>query len=156
MNGVPSSQSDRLEPGAASDSVLDAVDALRAEMLASERDALGRHPRIHPENSVSARNLSHYLALRRHDLRGLQSRLRELGLATLARTEGHVLSSVDAVRRALRGLLGRTPPDASPGEAPISMAEADAGLARPAAALFRPRPSPRRSPGAVTPTAGAG
>ncbi|MEL7532940.1 MAG: pyruvate kinase, partial [Bacteroidota bacterium] len=42
----------------------------------------------------SARNLLHYRALRRFDLRKLQQRLRRIGLSRLARSESHVLDSL--------------------------------------------------------------
>jgi len=53
---------------------------------------------------ASARNLIHYLAFRRHDLRALQPRLAALGLSSLGRSEDHVLASIDAVRVALQAL----------------------------------------------------
>jgi len=52
----------------------------------------------------SGENLVHYLALRSHDLRPLQSRLAALGLSSLGRAESHVLPSVNAVITALDGL----------------------------------------------------
>lgn len=52
----------------------------------------------------SAKNLLHYLAFRRHDLRGLQSELAELGLSSLGRSESHVLATIDAVLHTLSRL----------------------------------------------------
>lgn len=43
------------------------------------------------------RNLLHYLALRRHDLRALQSRLAAFGLSSLGRIESSVPAGLDAV-----------------------------------------------------------
>jgi hypothetical protein len=57
----------------------------------------------------SARNLLQYLALRRHDLRDAQYRLTELGLSSMADTEGHVQASVDAVLTALQSLVNDVP-----------------------------------------------
>jgi pyruvate kinase len=86
------------------------------ELLASardlEREVADEIARAAPEHRPSARNLAHYLALRRHDLRDLQQELAELGLSSLGRLEPHVLASVSAVDVVLRRLLGRT--DASP------------------------------------------
>jgi pyruvate kinase len=48
----------------------------------------------------------HYLALRRHDIRQLQSQLAGLGLSSLGRTESHVLGSLDAVISVLHKLVG--------------------------------------------------
>ncbi len=59
---------------------------------------------VPPDYRESARNLIHYLALRRHDLRALQPKLSALGLSSLGRSEAHVLASVAAVRTALRAL----------------------------------------------------
>jgi pyruvate kinase len=52
----------------------------------------------------SARNLAHYLALRRHDLRDLQVRLMPWGLSSLGRCEARVLPTLDAVATALEAL----------------------------------------------------
>jgi pyruvate kinase len=49
----------------------------------------------------SAINLIHYLALRQHDIRTLQDQLANLGLSSLGRAEGHVLASLQAVRKLL-------------------------------------------------------
>jgi pyruvate kinase len=45
----------------------------------------------------SAGNLAAYLALRHHDLRGLQDELSHRGLSSLGRCESHVMASLDAV-----------------------------------------------------------
>ena len=45
----------------------------------------------------SARNLLHYLAFRRFDLRRDQARLGRWGLSSLGRSESHVLYNLDAV-----------------------------------------------------------
>ena len=50
-----------------------------------------------PGAGASERNLAHYLAFRRHDHRGLQQRLADLGLSSLGRAEPHVLANVDKV-----------------------------------------------------------
>ena len=70
--------------------------SLEDEWEASVRDT-------HPSYTASARNLVHYLALRRRDIRQVQEELAALGLSSLGRTESHVLAGLDAVR----GVLGR-------------------------------------------------
>jgi len=45
----------------------------------------------------SARNLAHYLALRRFDLRPLQDQLAELGASSLGHCESHVLATLERV-----------------------------------------------------------
>ncbi len=53
---------------------------------------------------LSALNLAHYLALRRRDLRDLQTALSIWGLSSLGRSEGRVLPNLDAVLYALTAL----------------------------------------------------
>jgi len=57
----------------------------------------------------SARNLLHYLAFRRFDLRRDQTRLSHWGLSSLGRSESHVLYNLDAVLGGLDRLRGRPP-----------------------------------------------
>ena len=85
------------------DNLIDELQALRRSMVEAERQlpASGRDP------GPSARNLAHYLALRRHDLRELQGRLAGLGLSSLGRAETHVLASLDKVLGILHTLAGR-------------------------------------------------
>jgi pyruvate kinase len=59
----------------------------------------------------SARNLLHYLAFRRFDLRREQARLAHWGLSSLGRSESHVLYNLEAVLGWLDRLLNR--PDES-------------------------------------------
>jgi pyruvate kinase len=61
-----------------------------------------------PERQASARNLIHYLTLRRHDLRGLQSGLAAIGMSSLGRVEAHVLPTLDAVLRILEASTSPT------------------------------------------------
>ncbi len=56
---------------------------------------------------LAAKNLAHYLALRAHDLSGVQVALSEHGLSSLGRCEPHVLSSLDAVIEALGRISGQ-------------------------------------------------
>ena len=53
----------------------------------------------------SAKNLLHYLSLRRHDLRPLQEQLTSFGLSSLGRSESQVAANLDAVLRVLRCML---------------------------------------------------
>ena len=74
---------------------------LHSEMVNLADENLSVLAAVHPENQSSAANLIHYLALRRHDVRGLQEQLAALGLSSLGRTESHVLSGVRAVLKIL-------------------------------------------------------
>jgi pyruvate kinase len=82
------------------------LNQLRSEMLELEVSGLTGATEVHPSHAPSARNLMHYLALRRHDIRQLQSKLAGLGLSSLGRTESHVLHSIDAVSDVLDKLAG--------------------------------------------------
>lgn len=62
------------------------------------------------DNLQSARNLAHYLAMRRFDLRTTQERLAALGVSSLGRSEGHVLNNLDVVLAVLHRLAGLAPP----------------------------------------------
>ncbi|MBC6605798.1 pyruvate kinase [Hymenobacter sp. BT188] len=84
--------------------LLTELTSLRQDMVSGTELAGGRLAQVHPTFRVSAHNLLHYLALRRHDLRPLQQRLAALGLSSLGRAESHALASVDAVLAVLHEL----------------------------------------------------
>ncbi|HEY5883478.1 MAG TPA: pyruvate kinase [Pyrinomonadaceae bacterium] len=83
----------------------DQLDAIAAEMLDLETNALGGQFDLHETQIQSARNLLHYLSLRRRDLRPLQERLAVEGLSSLGRAESHVKASVDTIDDVLRRLI---------------------------------------------------
>ena len=60
-----------------------------------------------PAFVASGLNFAHYLALRRIDLRRLQRSLMVLGLSSLGRSEGHVLTTLDAIAWALARMAGQ-------------------------------------------------
>ena len=88
----------------------------------------------------SARNLLHYLAFRRFDLRRDQARLARWGLSSLGRSESHVLYNLDAVLGWLDRVRGGRPVIRAPSPGP----DPERGrrtIERNAAALFgRTRP----------------
>jgi pyruvate kinase len=86
------------------DTIAQALLSIRADMVAAPVASKPQLDAVHSNFSESARNLLHYLALRRHDVRALQRRLTPLGLSSLGRAESSVLATVDAVLRALHGL----------------------------------------------------
>src|SRR5579872_3319190 len=53
-------------------------------------------------------NLSHYLALREHDLTDMQYRLAARGLSSLGRSESHVALALDTLIATLRRLTGES------------------------------------------------
>lgn len=77
---------------------------LRGEMLRLAENFSGTINEATQTYRESARNLIHYLAFRRHDLRAIQSELSELGLSSLGRSESHVLATIGAVLLTLSNL----------------------------------------------------
>jgi pyruvate kinase len=77
---------------------------IRDEMLELEADEFAKIHSLHDTQTESARNLIHYLALRRHDLRHIQEKLSLKGLSSLGRAESHVKASIDAIAEILRHL----------------------------------------------------
>jgi pyruvate kinase len=73
---------------------------------------------VHPDQTRSALNLLHYLALRQRDMSNLQADLNDFGLSSLGRAEAHVLANVHAVQHALRRLRGDR--DGRPPKPPIT------------------------------------
>ena len=78
-----------------------------ADLIDLERREAIRVNRVPETQQASTRNLFHYLALRRHDIRPMQEQLARLGLSSLGRAESHVLATVDAVLSVLHHLAGR-------------------------------------------------
>lgn len=100
-------------------SLIHELSAIRRQMLDLEALGLQTAAHIHPAYLQSARNLFHYLALRRRDMRPIQQRLSALGLSSLGRTESHVLTSVNKVLEALHR-LSRLPVPECTAPAPIN------------------------------------
>jgi len=117
------------------------LDSIRADMrnvVAGSRNLLEL---VQPEHRASADNLISYMVLRRRDLRALQPRLTALGLSSLGRSEGSVLTSVEAVRHALQALerYGTTQATASD-----DLRRQQEALAANTRALLGPAPVERR------------
>lgn len=86
-----------------------AIRELQSSAIELERQSASSLSLVHPTHLPSARNLLHYAALRRVDLRPLQERLAALGLSSLGRAESHVLDNLDSVEQILTYLLGLPP-----------------------------------------------
>jgi len=84
--------------------LLQAVLLIRGKIEHEESKRAGEIGALPVQKQLSARNLIHYLALRRNELRPLQRRLASVGLSSLGRAEAHVLATFDAVLTALRAL----------------------------------------------------
>src|SRR5215470_8352486 len=89
------------------DVLIEELSALRAALLKHEASFANALSEVTPGYAASARNLVHYLALRRFDLRPVQERLARLGVSSLGRSESHVLANVDKVLGVLHRLAGR-------------------------------------------------
>ncbi|NIL93094.1 MAG: hypothetical protein GTO71_01300 [Woeseiaceae bacterium] len=81
--------------------VAEQLEAIRAQAVASEGLYADSLLAVDPRYRESAKNLVHYLALRKFDIRELQQDLAILGLSSLGRAERNVLASIDAVCAAL-------------------------------------------------------
>jgi pyruvate kinase len=80
---------------------------IRLEVLQAEQHFRGELDRVYLGNLQSARNLVHYISLRRHDIRELQEDLGRLALSSLGRLESHVIATLDALLALLCKLAGR-------------------------------------------------
>ncbi len=67
---------------------------LEKRLVQVEREMSAPLRRVAAEGRASARNLVHYVALRRQDLRGLQAELSRRGLSSLGRSESCVMGSL--------------------------------------------------------------
>ena len=82
------------------------LELLRSEMVSAEAAGRSEIEQVSPEHTASARNLLHYMALRRHDIRELQMQLASLGLSSLGRTESRVIDALQDVMNVLVKLAG--------------------------------------------------
>ena len=87
--------------------LIEVLDDLRRQMLRDEAAMAPRLAALPAAQQASARNLSHYLRLRREDRRPLQAQLAAMGLSSLGRSESHVLANLDKVLGILHRLAGR-------------------------------------------------
>ena len=99
---------------------------------------------VEPTNRESARNLVHYLALRRYDLRKIQNELARYGISSLGRSESHVMSNINKVLKLLHRALGQPyqPPEGC--DDVLSLDLGGEHLADRTAALLGPPPKHRK------------
>ncbi|MBS0198054.1 MAG: pyruvate kinase [Planctomycetes bacterium] len=103
--------------------LLDRLDSLVTDILDLEQACTAEQGVVPRDQRDSLRNLVHYLALRRHDLRDTQHALAALGLSSLGRSESHVLGTIDAVRSALAALAGLAAPPPTAATFPMHRGE---------------------------------
>ena len=92
---------------AACNALVDELWGIREAMLSSETTFAHWMAGVDRKHQASARNLLHYLALRRVDRRNLQEKLAQLGVSSLGRAESNVLANLDKVLGILHRLAGR-------------------------------------------------
>ncbi|MGA2981438.1 MAG: pyruvate kinase [Terriglobales bacterium] len=120
------------------------LESICDDMLRLEASLLKRPLAVNEAHRRSARNLTHYLALRRHDVRGLQAQLARLGLSSLGRTESHALIAVQTVHHVLNVLLGKDASLPCPAEPSVGIGEGNEILEKNTDALLGPPPSKRK------------
>jgi pyruvate kinase len=113
------------------------LQSLAREMLRFEKLLFRDQIPIHPQHLRSARNLAHYLVLRRHDLRKLQADLASVGLSSLGRSEAHVLSTLQNVHRLLCSAISCRD-DLASLQPPVNMKEGEQILAQNTRSLLGP------------------
>ena len=99
-------QSDAWDDGLCS-ALIKELWSLRESLLAQELSSAPWLKRVDPGFRASARNLAHYLALRRGDRRPLQENLARVGVSSLGRAESNVLANLDKVLGILHRLTGQ-------------------------------------------------
>jgi pyruvate kinase len=132
-----------LHPAATIASVLEAVRALRAEVLQKSAAVLQDWDVASSDPNEALINLAHYMAIRSFDLRGLQRQLMALGLSSLGRLESRVLPTLDAVINALCAMTSQPADVAQPSVEAFFAGEFR--LLTATDALFGPPSSHRRS-----------
>ena len=122
----------------------DGVRELWESTAALERDLAADLERVAPQSRASARNLVHYLAVRRHDIRSLQVQLGHLGLSSLGRIEAHVTAGLESVLLALSRIADKPLPAVATRSRPTFFREGDELLARHTDALLGPARTDRQ------------
>ncbi len=121
---------------------LEEIRALLAEVKALREDIELKGAELRSSWSVDADkskvaprvlNLSHYIALRAHDITDLQVRLAARGLSSLGRSESHVAHALDALIATLKRLSGES---SAPYPSPVLVRAGAAELEAEAARLF--------------------
>ncbi|WP_157268192.1 pyruvate kinase [Azohydromonas aeria] len=101
-------------------SIIEELWSVRQSLLQHEQALVPRLAGVSAPYRESARNLAHYLALRRADRRPLQEKLATLGVSSLGRSESHVLANLDKALGILHRLGGLPWTDRS-SEEPVGM-----------------------------------
>ena len=89
------------------ESLIARLQPIRLEVLQAELHFREEIDHVYSGNHQSARNLVHYVSLRRHDIRELQEDLGRLALSSLGRLESHVMATLDALLALLHKIAGK-------------------------------------------------
>ncbi|MDD5507553.1 MAG: pyruvate kinase [Bacteroidales bacterium] len=125
------------------DELISSLDLIVKETTAFRKKYAGELAAVHPNYKYSALNLVHYLALRHHDIRDMQKKLGYLGLSRLAKTEAHVMASLNSTRLILNRLGGNM--EAIRGKQAISIKKSTKVMRANTKALFGNKPQGRRT-----------
>lgn len=121
--------------------LIESVSRLRQQCLAFEQTNGAAVAAVATGYRQSARNLLHYLALRQHDIRGLQEDLSSQGLSSLGRLEAHTMATLDAVLKTLHRLADEPPPEIGKDDAPVDFDSGPKLLREHAEQLLGPAPA---------------
>jgi pyruvate kinase len=127
---------------AQSEQLIQELSGLRDDMLELEA-AAGSLLGLSAAHRESAKNLVHYMALRRHDIRQLQETLATLGLSSLGRAESHVKCNIETILGVLHRLAGQAEPSPDMRRPAIGLVESNALLEVHTEALLGPKPAHR-------------
>jgi len=125
------------------DSLIEQLTEIRSGMIGLEQKYLGTLDGLPQTHQMSARNLVHYLALRRRDVRALQHNLASLGLSSLGRMESHVLCGVESVLGLLHRLNGAEWGPGDETKPALKFPEGEAALRAHTESLLGPAPKGR-------------
>ena len=125
------------------DQLIKQLSAIRDEMLDLETNTLAEQRDLHESHRESAKNLLHYLALRRHDLRHIQDSLAVQGLSSLGRAESHVRANVDSIEHVVRRLLSTNDGESLSSNDALSYEEGLSLLKAHTETLLGPKPAHR-------------
>ena len=125
------------------DELISSLDLIVKETTSFKKKYSAELAAVHPNYKYSALNLVYYLALRHHDIRDLQKKLGYLGLSRMAKTEAHVMASLNSTRLILNRLKGNM--DGIPGKQAISIKKSTKLMRANTKALFGNKPQGRRT-----------
>jgi len=128
-------------------SSLDELAASVAELIASavagEEEYAAELSRVAPTHSASARNLVHFLRLRRANLQFLQLALQQRGLSSMGSAQSHVIPTLLALQVAIEALRGRPTPESN--DSAAGFEQAFAQLDKNASSVLGPAPKAHRA-----------